>query len=122
MAADLEKLLRREPIADRGISVVIPACDSADVLEAGEKLRIPLEQGIIHTVISAETLSEIARRYGVAPEAITAIAGNAISDGDLVSAGAELLVPNPTKLGRLAVPARTPPSPAYRTSAAANPG
>jgi murein DD-endopeptidase MepM/ murein hydrolase activator NlpD len=74
---------------------------------AGDKLRIPSQTGILHTVIAAETLSDIARRYGVKAEDIQAVAGNQIRDDDLVSAGAEILVPNPTKLGRVSAPAGT---------------
>ena len=80
---------------------------AAEVLKAGDNLRITKQPGIIHTVIASETLSEIARRYGVSVDAITAVAGNGISDGNVLSAGAELLVPNPTKLGRVSAPAGT---------------
>jgi murein DD-endopeptidase MepM/ murein hydrolase activator NlpD len=95
-----------------GIDILVAsnhaAIESAsDVLMAGDKLRIPSQNGILHTVVAAETLSDIARRYGVQTADITAVAGNQISDGDLVSAGAEILVPNPTKLGRTSAPAGT---------------
>jgi murein DD-endopeptidase MepM/ murein hydrolase activator NlpD len=80
---------------------------ASDTLMAGDKLRITKEPGVIHTVIASETLGEIARRYGVSLDSITAVGGNQISDGDLLSAGAEILVPNPTKLGRASAPAGT---------------
>lgn len=78
---------------------------SADVLEAGEKLRIPLQQGIIHTVVAQETLGEIASRYGVTADAIVGVAANQLSDRNTLRAGAEIFVPDPKKLGRaVAVP------------------
>lgn len=80
---------------------------ASDVLMAGDKLRIPRQPGVIHTVIAAETLSDIARRYGVKVDDITAVPGNELSDGALISAGAEIFVPNPTKVGRASAPAGT---------------
>jgi murein DD-endopeptidase MepM/ murein hydrolase activator NlpD len=80
---------------------------ASDVLMAGDMLRIPHQNGILHTVVAAETLGDIARKYGVKPEDITAVPGNQLNDGDLVRAGAEILVPNPTKLGRVSAPAGT---------------
>ncbi len=68
-----------------------------DLLQIGQQLRIPLENGVIHTVISAQTLTEIAERYDVASEAIMAVAGNGIGDADLLNVGQELLIPSPKR-------------------------
>ncbi len=66
-----------------------------DLLQIDQQLRIPLENGVIHTVISAQTLSEIAGRYDVPADSILAVAGNGIGDVDLLNVGQELLIPNP---------------------------
>lgn len=72
---------------------------STDILEAGEQLRIPLLNGVIHVVLSQETLGEIATRYGVDIEDITAIDDNSIAEAQTLLAGQEILVPDPTRRG-----------------------
>jgi murein DD-endopeptidase MepM/ murein hydrolase activator NlpD len=67
-----------------------------DAVIPGQKLIIPRGQGVIHTVLSAEGLFDIAERYGVEIEAI--MAENGISDPNILAIGTELLVPNPTRL------------------------
>ena len=66
-----------------------------DLLQIGQQLRIPLKNGVIHTVISAQTLTEIAERYDVTSESIMAVAGNGIGDADLLNVGQEILIPSP---------------------------
>jgi murein DD-endopeptidase MepM/ murein hydrolase activator NlpD len=66
-----------------------------DLLQIGQKLRIPTQAGVIHEVVSDETLGEIASRYDVATEDILAVAANNLSDPDQVQRGQILLVPNP---------------------------
>ena len=72
-----------------------PAVVQSDIIVPGLKLRIPVENGIIHTVLVSETLPEVAERYGVTTFAIENLALNNISDPDLLLIGQELLVPNP---------------------------
>lgn len=66
---DLQKLLQREPIADRGISVVIPAHNEAECIEAvvADVSRVLEGMGRGHEVIvvndgSTDTTSEVAER------------------------------------------------------------
>jgi murein DD-endopeptidase MepM/ murein hydrolase activator NlpD len=66
-----------------------------DLLQIGQKLRIPRGNGAIHLVLSAETLFDIADRFGVDIEDI--MAENGIGDADLLNIGDELLIPNPTR-------------------------
>jgi murein DD-endopeptidase MepM/ murein hydrolase activator NlpD len=71
-----------------------------DAVIPGQQLIIPRGQGVLHTVLSAETLVDIADRYGVDIEVI--MAENGLGDADVIGIGTELLIPNPTRL--------TPPS------------
>lgn len=80
---------------------------SADVLEAGKMLRVPLLNGVIHTVISQETLSEIAHRYGVDADDIIAVTDNRIGESGNLVAGQDILIPNPARSGIAAEPAET---------------
>ena len=61
---------------------------TGDSIQIGQKLRIPLFNGVVHTVLSAQTLTEIADRYGVKPEDIMAVAANGITDESSVNPGA----------------------------------
>lgn len=83
-----------------------------DLLQIGQKLRIPTQSGVIHTVFSTQTLSEIALQYDVTTADITAIAVNGISDANALRIGQEILIPNPK---RFAKPA-PPPAPAAAPS------
>jgi murein DD-endopeptidase MepM/ murein hydrolase activator NlpD len=85
-----------------------------DDLSVGQKLRIPIQPGIIHTILSAQTLSEIADQYDVSGRAIMAVAGNGIANPDALKVGQELLVPNPTRYARPA------PAPAPSSSASSD--
>jgi murein DD-endopeptidase MepM/ murein hydrolase activator NlpD len=103
-----------------------------DLLQVGQKLRIPTgnapiadpvpraasegaadaekppsRNGIIHTVLRNETLSDIAENYGVAVDDIVRV--NFLEDPDDLQIGDELLIPNPT---RVFTP--PPPPPAAR--------
>ena len=91
--------------------------DEDAVLQIDQKLRIPrtspsptgshsnaserngAETGnaVIHTVLSAQTLIEIADLYGVDADAISAVVANGITDPDYLSIGTELIVPNPRR-------------------------
>ncbi len=64
-----------------------------DVLQPGQKLRVPRGNAIVHEVTLDSTLSDIAGLYGVSVDSI--IAANGVSDPDLLSIGSELLIPAP---------------------------
>ncbi len=66
-----------------------------DFIQPGQKLRIPRGNSVIHTVLSAETLIDIADRFGVEMEDI--LIENGITDADVLNIGDELLIPNPTR-------------------------
>jgi murein DD-endopeptidase MepM/ murein hydrolase activator NlpD len=72
---------------------------STDVLEAGEKIRVPVRSGIVHTVLGAETLAEIALRFGVTVSAIVSLPENNILDTNTLRAGQDVLVPEPELSG-----------------------
>ncbi len=78
-----------------------------DLLQIGQQLRIPAANGVIHTVLSSETLSDIATQYGVGVSDITGFPANGISDSNALKIGQELLVPNPTQF-ELPAPPPTP--------------
>lgn len=94
-----------------------PDVASADDLSIGQKLRIPLESGVIHTVLYSQTLSDIATQYGVSSADILAVAPNGIGDADSLRVGQEVLVPNPKQF-RAPAPAPTAtPKPSLQASA-----
>lgn len=72
-----------------------PDIISEHELEIGLKLRIPLQNGVLHTVLSTQTLSEIAVIYDVSSEEIMAVGDNRIADPDSLIIGQEILVLNP---------------------------
>jgi len=82
-----------------------------DLLQIGQKLRIPMFNGVVHTVLRAQTLIEIADQFGVTPEAIMAIAANNLGDADDLSIGQELIIPGPTRFAAPA-PVVAPTTPA----------
>ena len=69
-----------------------------DLLQPGQKIRIPLQNGIVHTVLSAQTLTEIAVQYNVPSDSIMAVTANSISDANSLAIGQEILVVNPRSL------------------------
>jgi murein DD-endopeptidase MepM/ murein hydrolase activator NlpD len=66
-----------------------------DLLQIGQKLRIPRGQGVVHTVLSAETLSDLADQFDTSVEDI--MQTNGISDANALAIGDELLIPNPKR-------------------------
>jgi murein DD-endopeptidase MepM/ murein hydrolase activator NlpD len=76
---------------------------AADPIQAGQNIRVPLENGIIHLVLGGESLGTIAEAFGVSVDAIAAVAGNGISAGQTLVVGQEILVPSPTRIGAPAV-------------------
>ncbi len=85
--------------------------DSDDIL-SGQKFRIPADaDGVIHTVLSAETLAEVAAQYGVAPESILGPPSASLGAGAALPIGYELLVPSPSHLPPLAPEPESSPAP-----------
>jgi murein DD-endopeptidase MepM/ murein hydrolase activator NlpD len=72
-----------------------PEVVDSDEIAPGQKLRIPLASGIIHTAFTAETIAQLAEDYGISTEEIEA--ANA-GIGSELAAGQELLIPSPLKL------------------------
>ena len=66
-----------------------------DLLQIGQKLRIPRGQGVVHTVLSAETLSDISDQYDASVDDI--LQANGLADANNLHIGDELLIPNPKR-------------------------
>ena len=79
-----------------------------DLLQIGQKIRIPTQNGVVHLVRSGETASTIAELYDVPLEQIALLPQNQVTDLNSLKIGQELLVPNPTRFAR--------PAPAVATS------
>jgi murein DD-endopeptidase MepM/ murein hydrolase activator NlpD len=78
--------------------------DENTPLQIGQKIRVPLHNGVLHTVLTDETLTDIADNFGQTVEAIMAVPNNGISDADAISIGTEILIPNPTQFAPIFVP------------------
>ena len=92
---------------------------SDDYIQPGQKLRVPLKNGVVHVVLTGETLSELAAAYGVSPSAI-GDAGNTVAATGLLTIGQELLISDPVRIpqpktGPTTAPAGTQPPPAIDT-------
>jgi murein DD-endopeptidase MepM/ murein hydrolase activator NlpD len=71
----------------------------SDVLLPGQKVRIPRGTNrILHTVLTSDTLGQLADQYGSNPDEIAAITENNITDRNSLAIGKEILIPNPTRL------------------------
>jgi murein DD-endopeptidase MepM/ murein hydrolase activator NlpD len=80
-----------------------------DVLQPGQKVRIPRGTNrILHTVLTSDTLAQLADQYGSNPDEIAAITENNITDRNSLAIGKEILIPNPTRLS-VASPSATAP-------------
>jgi len=75
--------------------------DEEDILQPGQKIRVPRHNGAIHLILNADTLSEIADRYGVSVQDITA--ANGMSDADSLGIGDELLIPSPVRFAPVVI-------------------
>jgi LysM repeat protein len=94
-----------------GQKLVLPAsADTAAALAATPATSTPRASGqdTEHVVQPNETLSQIARRYGVSQRAIGA--ANHISDPGRLSAGQRLIIPGVAKTNTQPAPAPTPPA------------
>jgi murein DD-endopeptidase MepM/ murein hydrolase activator NlpD len=75
-----------------------PEIVSSDEIVPGQRLRIPSQTGLLHTVVAPEeTLNSLALGYGVDVDQIRSVPGNNL-EGDLIVLGDDLLIPSPTKL------------------------
>jgi murein DD-endopeptidase MepM/ murein hydrolase activator NlpD len=89
-----------------------------DVLQPGQKVRIPRGTNrILHTVLTSDTLAQLADQYGSSPDEIAAITENNITDRNSLAIGKEILIPNPTRLN--ISPSATPSATAPRSTATA---
>jgi murein DD-endopeptidase MepM/ murein hydrolase activator NlpD len=75
-----------------------PDVISSDEIVPGQKLRLPKRMGIIHTVFSTRTLSEIVAQYGVPVEEVIAVPENGIDADGHIQVGEDILIPNPRQL------------------------
>ncbi len=64
-----------------------------DILQPGQHLRIPLHNGVVHNVVSSQTLTDIAGEYGVAVDDIMSV--NHLTDANSIGVGTEILIPDP---------------------------
>ncbi|HXH23339.1 MAG TPA: M23 family metallopeptidase [Dehalococcoidia bacterium] len=83
-----------------------------DFIQPGQRLRVPLKNGIVHVVLTGETLSEIAAAFGVDTSAITD-ATNSLPASGVITIGQELLISEPArvpapKLAAAPTPTATP--------------
>ncbi len=78
---------------------------NSDLLTLGQSIIIPAGDGILHEVRYGETLSDIAARYDVDVEAITAFASNGIASPDDITETQLVYVPGGT------LPAPAPAAP-----------
>jgi murein DD-endopeptidase MepM/ murein hydrolase activator NlpD len=76
-----------------------------DLLQIGQKVKVPTQNAVVHTVRSGETVSSIAETYDVTMAEIAALPQNGVADLNSLKIGQEILVPNPT---RFAKPAPAP--------------
>lgn len=74
-----------------------------DLLQIDQKLIIPRQSGVIHQVVSSQTLTDVSEMYGVTMASIAA--ANNITDLNSLRIGQQILVPDPT---RFFVPAPAP--------------
>jgi murein DD-endopeptidase MepM/ murein hydrolase activator NlpD len=82
-----------------------------DLLQIGQKLRIPRNSGVIHEVVSSQTLTDVSDIYDVSMAEVAA--ANNITDLNSLRIGQVLLVPDPK---RFALPVVAAPAPASAPS------
>jgi murein DD-endopeptidase MepM/ murein hydrolase activator NlpD len=75
-----------------------PDVVSSDEIVPGQKLRLPKRTGIVHTVFSTRTLSEIVELYGVTVADVIAVPENGIDSDGHIEVGQDLLIPDPQRL------------------------
>ena len=78
-----------------------------DFIQPGQKLRIPAKNGIVHRVLTGETLGELADDYGVA---ISAILGGGSNASGALTIGDDVLITDPAHLPPVHPAPLTPPA------------
>jgi cell wall-associated NlpC family hydrolase len=94
-----------------------PQLQDADSLTPGQSLRIPTSEGIVYDVVSGDTLSDIAARFGVDVQAIIDFPGNNLNGADVIAEGQTIFIPGGTMPEPVATPTPEPastPAPAYQ--------
>jgi LysM repeat protein len=94
---DRQREIDREELLDR-MNVILEEVvrENASLRERIDKLESSaFTFGQIHRVKEGESVASIARKYGVAPEAI--VQANDLSDANLIHVGQELLIPGVSK-------------------------
>jgi murein DD-endopeptidase MepM/ murein hydrolase activator NlpD len=96
-----------------------PDVVSSDEILPGQRLRVPSQTGLLHTVVAPEeTLFGLALAYGVSVDQIRSVPGNSVED-DLIVLGGDLLIPSPAKLPVVEAPVAALPETAAEASATA---
>ncbi len=85
-----------------------PAVVETNSIEVGLKVRVPAENGIIHTVLGNQTLSDVAEIYGVDEDAISAFAANGVGAAGALHVGQNILIPDPKQMELPAAPKVAP--------------
>ena len=68
--------------------------DDVHALRAGQTLRIPPVDGVLHTIAAGDTLESVAKLYGVTPQIIVDYRENGLADSNAtLGAGRELVIP-----------------------------
>jgi murein DD-endopeptidase MepM/ murein hydrolase activator NlpD len=90
-----------------------------DLLQIDQKLRIPKVSGVIHEVVSSQTLTDVADMYGVSLAAVAE--ANNITDLNSLRIGQQIVVPDPTRFFTPAPPAPPPPTASASSSGSTAP-
>jgi murein DD-endopeptidase MepM/ murein hydrolase activator NlpD len=77
-----------------------------DFIQPGQKLRVPLALGLVHTVLLDESLELLAETFQVPAQTI--IDANPLKEGDPINVGDVLFIPNPDRLELPPPPEPTP--------------
>jgi murein DD-endopeptidase MepM/ murein hydrolase activator NlpD len=88
-----------------------------DVLQIGQKIRIPTQNAVLHTVVVNQTLGDIQDIYGVSYSDIVALSLNGITNANALEIGQELLVPNPKQFAKPAPLPQPAPAPSAGSGA-----
>lgn len=81
---------------------LLTASNKPDIVSAdqpilvGQKLRVPVRSGVVHTVILDETVGDLAELFDVTSASI--IQANGLSNGNLIGIGQTLLIPDPNRI------------------------
>jgi murein DD-endopeptidase MepM/ murein hydrolase activator NlpD len=70
--------------------------DVDDFIQPGQKLRVPLARGAVHTILLDETVSALAQQFDVTTEQI--IEANGLTNPDLLATGDVIFIPEPGRL------------------------